>query len=93
MEGNYLEMPILNYAGYRAWDENGKKLEILEGDDHRIRVELTGDGKEHEIHVRFGPVPGFLAASAVSLLTVAGIGWLYWRKRKKPVQRAEVMAE
>lgn len=82
-EGNYLEMPILNYAGYRAWDENGEKLEILEGDDHRIRVMISGDGKEHEVHVRFGPVPGFLAASAISFLTVAGIVWLWWRKRDK----------
>ncbi len=83
VEGAYLEMPILNYAGYRAWDENGRKLEILDGDDHRIRVMLSGDGKEHEVHVRFGPVPGFLAASAVSFLTAAGIGWWYWKKRKK----------
>lgn len=82
-EGNYLEMPILNYAGYRAWDENGEKLEILEGDEHRIRVMISGDGKEHEVHVRFGPVPGFLAASAISFLTVAGIVWLWWRKRDK----------
>lgn len=82
-EGNYLEMPILNYAGYRAWDENGEKLEILEGDDHRIRVMISGDGKEHEVHVRFGPMPGFLAASAISFLTVAGIVWLWWRKRDK----------
>lgn len=78
--GNYLEMPILNYAGYRAYDENGKRLEILEGDDHRIRVMLTGDGQEHEVYVRFGPVAGFWAASLISLLTAVGTGYLWWRK-------------
>ena len=24
--GEYLELPILNYAGYRAYDENGKRI-------------------------------------------------------------------
>lgn len=93
MEGAYLEMPLLNYAGYRAWDENGGKLDILDGSDHRIRIMLSGDGKEHEIHVRFGPVPGFLAACAVSFLTVAGIGGLYWRKRRKRMQNTEIIME
>ncbi len=92
VEGNYLEMPILNYAGYRAWDENGKKLEILEGSDHRIRVMLVGDGMQHEVHVRFGPVPGFLAASAVSALTVAAIAWWYWRKYCKRSTKKEEAA-
>ena len=85
-------MPILNYAGYRAWDENGKKLEILEGSDHRIRVMLVGDGMQHEVHVRFGPVPGFLAASAVSALTVAAIAWWYWRKYCKRSTKKEEAA-
>ncbi|MCM1174262.1 MAG: hypothetical protein NC341_04335 [Blautia sp.] len=81
--GNYLEMPVLNYAGYRAYDENGKRLEILDGDNHRIRVMLAGDGLEHEVRVRFGPVAGFLAADAASFLTIAGIVYFYWRNKKK----------
>ncbi len=89
-EGNYLEMPILNYAGYRAYDENGKRLEILEGDDHRIRVILNGDGKEHEVYVRFGPVAGFLIAALISLLTVVGTGYWWWRKRFTPIKASGI---
>ena len=89
-EGNYLEMPILNYAGYRACDENGKRLEILEGDDHRIRIMLTGDGKEHEVRVRFGPVAGFIAANVISLLAIAGTGYWWWRKRYKSANAAAI---
>ncbi len=80
-EGNYLEMPILNYAGYRAYDEQGKRMEIIDGESHRIRVMLNGDGKEHTVYVRFGPVAGFLAADIISLFTLVGIGYLYWRKK------------
>ena len=39
-----------------------------------------GDGNEHTVYVRFGPVAGFIVADIVSALTVAGIAYLYWRK-------------
>lgn len=79
-DGNYLELPILNYYGYRAYDENGKRLEIVEGSQQRIRIMTQGDGEEHTVYVRFGPVAGFIAADLVSALTLAGIAYLYWRK-------------
>ncbi|MCM1145803.1 MAG: 6-pyruvoyl-tetrahydropterin synthase-related protein [Blautia sp.] len=77
--GEYIELPVLNYAGYRAYDENGKKLEIIEGNQQRIRIMLTGDGREHMIYLRFGPVAGFLIADILSALTIAG--WIYLRRR------------
>ncbi|MCM1385973.1 MAG: hypothetical protein NC231_01485 [Bacillus sp. (in: Bacteria)] len=69
----YLELPILNYAGYRAYDENGKRMEITDGSYQRMRIMLPGDGKEHSIYVRFGPVAGFVIADVISALTIAGI--------------------
>lgn len=83
--GEYLELPVLNYAGYRAYDENGKKLEIIEGNQQRIRIMLTGDGEEHMIYLRFGPVAGFVIADILSALTIAG--WIYLRRRPVLLRR------
>lgn len=82
-DGTYMELPVLNYAGYRAYDENGNKMKIVDGDHNRIRLMLTGDGKEHRIYVRFGPVAGFVIADVVSALTIAGIVYLYLKRRQK----------
>ncbi len=80
-DGNYIELPILNYYGYRAYDENGKRLDVIEGSKQRIRIMTEGDGKEHTVYVRFGPVVSFVAADVISALTIAGIAYMYWRKR------------
>ena len=83
--GTYIELPILNYAGYRAYDENGRKLQIVEGEQQRLRIMLSGDGIEHTIHVRFGPVAGFVIADVISALTLAGIAYLYRKSRQKKI--------
>ncbi|MCI9462534.1 MAG: hypothetical protein HFI48_01440 [Lachnospiraceae bacterium] len=85
--GTYLELPILNYSGYRAYDENRQRLEIVEGAQQRIRIILPGDGKEHTIYVRFGPVAGFIAADIISALTLAGIAYLYLIRHKEKLQQ------
>ena len=59
-----------SYLGYRATDELGNPVEIKRGEGGRMRFALSGDGIEHRIYVRYGPVPGFLAADAISALTV-----------------------
>lgn len=82
-EGNYLELPILNYYGYRAYDENGKTVEVVEGDSQRIRIMTKGDGKEHTVYVRFGPVWSFIAADIISALTLLGIAYLYWHRHTR----------
>ncbi|MCH5256718.1 MAG: hypothetical protein J1D87_05465 [Lachnospiraceae bacterium] len=82
-DGTYIEMPVLNYAGYRAYDETGEKLEILEGQQHRIRINLSGDGREHTINLRFGPVAGFVIADIVSLLTILVIIYIIYTKLKE----------
>ncbi|MBD5445264.1 MAG: hypothetical protein HDR29_06900 [Lachnospiraceae bacterium] len=82
-DGTYIELPVLNYAGYRAYDENGNKMKIVDGNHNRIRLMLTGDGKEHRIYVRFGPVAGFVIADVVSALTIAGIVYLYLKRKQK----------
>ena len=66
----YLELPIQSYLGYRAVDELGNSVEIGRGDGGRMRFSLKGDGAEHRIYVRYGPVPRFVAADVVSALTI-----------------------
>lgn len=89
-EDAYIEFPVQNYAGYRAYDENGDKLEIAEGDQHRVRVLLKGDGQPHTIYVRFGPVVTFVIADIISFLTLLAccypviyLKWKDWQTRKK----------
>lgn len=78
-DGEYIELPIQSYKGYRAYDENGKRLSFERGMGARIRVPVQGDGKQHTIYVRYGPHPLFITANIISALTIAG---LIWRRRK-----------
>lgn len=82
-EGCFLELPIQNYRGYRAYDENGDAVQILKGEAGRMRFAVAGDGAEHKIYVRYGPNPLFLAADLISGLTIGGAAICLWRKRKR----------
>lgn len=66
----YIELPLQNYLGYRASDELGNPLTITQGDGGRMRFLTKGDGEEHRIYVRYGPVLGFVTADVVSAITV-----------------------
>ena len=91
----YIELPILSYHGYRASDENGDAVEIGRGVGARMRFMVQGDGVEHRIYVRYGPVAGFVIANLVSALTIAGCVWYVFRKRKnkeKPGEEPEPAA-
>ena len=81
-ENNYIELPIQNYLGYRAYDENGDRLEIEQGTGGRMRFKIKGDGAEHTIHVRYGPNPLFILANLISALTIGGIVLLLWRQKR-----------
>ncbi len=78
-ESCYLELPIQNYLGYRAYDENGTRLPIEQGMGGRMRFRVSGDGAEHTISVRYGPNLPFIAADLVS---AAAIAYAVWRLRK-----------
>lgn len=80
---NYIELPIQNYMGYRAYDENGNKLRIEQGNGGRMRFAVQGDGVEHTIYVRYGGQPLFIMANLLSALTIGGIILLLWRQKRK----------
>lgn len=66
----YIELPLQNYLGYRAVDESREAVKIEQGEGGRMRFFVNGDGAEHRIYVRYGPVPGFVLADAVSALAI-----------------------
>lgn len=90
----YVELPILSYRGYRATDENGNAVQIERGNGTRMRFMTQGDGVEHRIYVRYGPVIGFVIANLVSALTIAGCIWYLVRRGKdRSVEEPEFVAE
>lgn len=88
-EGGYIELPIQNYKGYRASDENGNRLTIMQGDGARMRFAVQGDGAEHIIRVRYGPNPVFIAATLVSALTIIVVAWWMWKSMRAGGQMHE----
>ncbi|MCH5258511.1 MAG: hypothetical protein J1F18_02100 [Lachnospiraceae bacterium] len=78
---SYIELPIQNYLGYRAYDENGDRLEIEQGEGARMRFKTNGDGAEHTIHVCYGPHPLFILANLISALTIGGIALQLWKQK------------
>ncbi len=89
----FIELPLQNYLGYRAVDESGQPVKIERGEGGRMRFLVNGDGAEHRIYVRYGPVPGFIIADAESALTILYClyrGWLY---KRFPIRRGEEMTE
>lgn len=92
----FIELPLQNYLGYRAQDELGQPVKIEQGEGGRMRFFVNGDGVEHRIYVRYGPVPAFVIADVVSALTVLYClyrGWIYrWfplRRRAKGEESTE----
>lgn len=77
----YIELPLQNYLGYRASDEFGNPVEITQGDGGRMRFLTKGDGVEHRIYVRYGPVAGFVIANVVSALTILSCLYLCVRRK------------
>lgn len=92
-EGGYIELPIQNYTGYRAYDENGNRLEIRRGDGARMRFAVQGDGTEHVIRVRYGPNPLFIAANLVSALTILCIMWRLRRRDKANLRSGQAATQ
>lgn len=83
----YIELPLQNYLGYRAKDELGQPVKIEQGDGGRMRFSVNGDGAEHRIYVRYGPVPGFVIADVVSALAVLHCLYRGWICRWFPFRR------
>lgn len=67
---NTVRLPLISYAGYRAFDENGSALPLLENKEQQIEVALSDpDGSTHQIVVQYKGMTSFTASFIISLLT------------------------
>ncbi len=82
-EGNapYLEVPLLYYPGYRAYNGAGDSLEIVRGNNNRIRVMLP-EGYEGTVGIRFQEPVSWRIAEIISVLAAVLIliSWLYQKR-------------
>lgn len=65
----YIEVPVIYYKGYRAFDENGKEVTLEEGHNNRIQVMLQGDGKVHTVTLDYHIPAGYTISAWISILT------------------------
>lgn len=73
-EGQYMEFPMFYYEGYAAYDQNGTRLKVEQGNRNRVRVYLTKSDEIQELHVRYEVADIYTALFIFSL--VAGTLWL-----------------
>lgn len=87
-----LELPVLYYKGYRAWDlDTGQELEVLAGDNFSVAVKLPG-GYSGTVRTAFvSPVYWRIAegVSVVSFCLLAGVPLLQRRREKKSGEERE----
>lgn len=78
-----VSLPIIHYAGYRAYDENGKRIELsTNADNNTIQIALIGDSQEHQIVVKYKGLLRFTGAFWISLITLSVWIWLFIRRRR-----------
>ena len=69
-ESQFVEFPIFNYPGYRAFDQNGTRLPIETGTNNRIRVWVPSEGQDQVIHLKFTGKKIFWIGNLVTLAAV-----------------------
>lgn len=81
-ENQYMEIPVIFYPGYQAFDENGDEVTLETGYNNKIRVLLEGDRMPHEITVIYRAPLSFTVSAWISIVTA--ILWALWTiiKRK-----------
>ncbi|MDE7253154.1 MAG: hypothetical protein K2O32_09455 [Acetatifactor sp.] len=84
-EEGYVEVPLLFYKGYRAFDGAGDRLEVCAGDNHVVRVILP-EGFEGTVEVKFVSPLYWRISEVVSILTVLLFALWIWKRQR----RAEV---
>lgn len=77
--GDWVEVPLLYYGGYEAWDGQGRRLEVSDGDNHVVRVWLGEDTSRVEL--RYQGFWYFRVAEGVTLLTLGAWGICWWKRR------------
>lgn len=88
-EAGSLNLPLLYYKGYRAWDrDTGERLTVYPGENNTVHVSVPA-GYEGTIRTTFVSPWYWRLAEAVSLASGIGLALWYWAGRKKPGNRGE----
>lgn len=93
INGNYIELPLYYYPGYRAY-LGGEEIVVESGEKGvvRVRIPHLDGGKQYRLSVRFEEPAGWKIADAVSVCSLtgclcAGLLYLINRKGKKIGQK------
>lgn len=77
--GDFIEVPLLYYPGYKAYDENGR-LEVSNGSNGVLRVKLK-DGSE-SIRIKYSGLLSYTFGNIITLITIiACVFWCPLRKK------------
>ncbi len=78
--GDTIDVPLLYYKGYTAKDNNGNKLDVSEGDNHCLRIELAGSADE--INIKYSGLWYFRLSEIISLLGIIAAIYAFICKKK-----------
>lgn len=67
-DDNYIEFPLFNYSGYKAYDGRGNELEIINSDHNRIQIKLIKGDNPEVIDVAYKEKGIFKVCAVISLL-------------------------
>lgn len=80
-DGDWIEVPLLNYPGYKAKDDLGNKLEVVDGDNNVVRVMLAEGASE--ISVYYSSLWYMRVAEVISVITLGYILFTCYKYRKR----------
>ena len=87
----WAEYPLLNYRGYKAYDKNGNKFEIVSGYNNVIRV-IVPEGYDGNITVRFISPFYWRISEIISLFGILSVILYVRQNRKKGIYFSEKAA-
>ena len=88
-EAQYLELPMINYKGYRAQDmDSGEVFEVTAGNNQDVRV-LLPNGYQGRLHVWFQSMWYWRVAEIISLVTIILLGLGWFRRYNNPKKEDE----
>ena len=80
-DNTYIEVPLLNYYGYTAVDQNNNTLKIINGDNNIIRINLKNEKGSIKVYYK----GTFIQKISLILSIISSIGFFFYLiyKRKE----------
>lgn len=80
---SWVEVPLLYYPGYSAKDNNGEKLEVIDGNNHVLRVKLNYD--TNQVVIKYSGFWYFKISTMMSIITAIFMLaiWIFNRRSKQ----------